>query len=164
MRALLVALFILPTWAANAVEPARFSVEQIPSPFALKSASFPKPAVVDEALTWFMRSCAPLTTDYWKDVKHATARLVMETTAPYRIDVYGWSREISLEIELPDRLSVIPDRYRASGHVLLYVIGAGRRPGIVAQTGVSQELCGMVAAPAGADVFKSVPELSIIDR
>jgi hypothetical protein len=89
---------------------------------------------------------------------------VKETTAPYRIDEYGWSREIAIEVELPEGLNVIPDRYQANGRVLQYVIGGGRRPGIVAQNAVSQELCGMTSAQGGTDVFKSVPELSIIDR
>jgi hypothetical protein len=137
-------------------------VEQAPSAFASPGASYPERTAIDAALGAFVRSCAPLTTDYWGDVVWATATVYSETYAKLRLERYGWRREIAVAVLIRDHPTTIPRRFDVAAHTLHFALGGGHSPGIVAAKD-AQALCAM-GAPRGAEGFKSVPELVVIDR
>jgi hypothetical protein len=170
MRMVAVALFIslgqVGAAAAGAPEgraqAADIRVELAPSAFASPGASYPDRSAIDAALAAFVRSCAPLTTDYWGDVVWATATVYSETYAKQRLERYGWRREIAIAVLIKDHPTSIPRRFDVAAHTLHFSLGAGRSPGIVGAKD-AQALCAMGSA-RGAEGFKSVPELVVIDR
>jgi hypothetical protein len=137
-------------------------VELAPSAFASPGASYPDRTAIDAALATFMQSCAPLTTEYWGDVVWATATVYNETYAKLRLERYGWRREIAIAVLIRDHPTTIPRRFDAAAHTLNFALGGGRSPGIVGAKD-AQALCAMGAA-RGAEGFKSVPDLAVIDR
>lgn len=158
---LLGGLLFLRSPATRAESP-EISVEMAPISFASPGASYPDRSTIDEALALFVRSCAPLTTEYWVDVVSATATVYSETYDKARRERYGWRREIEIAILIKDHPAVIPRRFDVASHTIHFVLGGGTSPGIVgSQDG--QVLCGMGAA-RDAEGFKSVPALAVIDR
>lgn len=156
----LAAVVLFPVHARG--EGAEIRVVQAPSSLASREASYPAREAVEEALATFMRMCAPLTTDYWADVASATATVFNETYSKARLDRYGWRREIAIAILIKDHPTVIPRKFDVASHTLHFALGGGASPGIVASK-TAQALCGM-GAPGREDVFRSVPELAVIDR
>jgi hypothetical protein len=143
-------------------ETTEIRVVNAPSSFASQGASYPAREVVDEALSTFMRICAPLTTDYWRDVVSATATVFNETYSKVRLERYGWRREIAIAVLINDHPTVIPRKFDVASHTLHFALGGGTSPGIVASK-TAQALCGL-GSPGREDVFRSVPELAVIDR
>jgi hypothetical protein len=158
---LLGGLVLLPSAESRAESPG-ISVEMAPISFASPGASYPDRSTIDEALALFVRSCAPLTTEYWVDVVSATASVYSETYDKARLERYGWRREIEVAILIKDHPAVIPRRFDVASQTIHFVLGGGTSPGILGSKN-GQALCEMGAA-RGAEGFKSVPALAVIDR
>ena len=158
---LLGGLILLPSAESRAESP-EISVEMAPISFASPGASYPDRSTIDEALALFVRSCAPLTTEYWVDVVSATATVYSETYDKARLERYGWRREIEVAILIKDHPAVIPRRFDVASHTIHFVLGGGTSPGILGSKN-GQVLCNMGAARS-AEGFKSVPGLAVIDR
>ncbi|MBN2751438.1 MAG: hypothetical protein JXQ84_01905 [Rhodospirillaceae bacterium] len=107
-------------------------------------------------------ACKPLTSKYWLDVVSAKAT-AFDELADYRIDGYGWKTTIKIQVKLNENPKHIPNSYNAAGHTLWYFVGAGTKPGMLAQKAQSAVLCGMVPDAKGSDVFKSVPGMATLD-
>ena len=144
--------------------PADIQVVMAPSSFASPGATYPDRTTIDEALALFIRACAPLATDYWSDVASVTATVYNEAYAKLRLERYGWRREIAVAVLIKDHPAAIPRRLDVASHTLHFFLGGGTSPGIVALQ-EAQPLCSMgQASGRGAESFKSVPEMSVIDR
>ena len=154
-------LVLLPSPESRAGS-AEIRVEMAPISFASPGASYPDRSTIDEALALFVRSCAPLTAEYWVDVLSATATVYSETYDKARFERYGWRREIEIAILIKDHPAVIPRRFDVASHTIHFVLGGGASPGIVGSK-KGQVLCDMGAA-RGAEGFKSLPALAVIDR
>lgn len=107
-------------------------------------------------------ACTPLSSEYWNDVVSAKATAYDEY-ADYRINDYGWKTAIEVQITISEKPKKIPSKYDAAGHTLWYFIGGGTKPGILAKKAQSAALCGMQPDPKGNDVFKSVPDMAVLN-
>jgi len=118
--------------------------------------------VAVKAVQEFVAACRPLTDKYWVDVASAAA-VAQDEYASYRERDYGWPAHVEVSVQLTQKPGVIPGEFNAVGHRLTYLLGGGKKPGIIAQKRQSQALCGMTPDAGGKDVFKAVPGLSVLD-
>jgi hypothetical protein len=162
MVLLVLAGTVVVTGSASGATSREIRIEMAPISFASPGASYPDRATIEEALAIFVRSCAPLTTEYWVDVVSATATVYSETYEKARLDRYGWRREIGIAILIKDHPAVIPRAFDVAAHTVHFVLGGGSSPGIIGSKN-GQALCGMGAA-RGVVGFKPVPALAVIDR
>lgn len=113
----------------------------------------------EKALVAFIKSCDPLTKAHWEDVQQAKA-VAQEEYAEYRTKSYGWKNHVEVTVIFNKVVKTLPD---GSDRALVYFVGAGKKPGIIAQSEAAASLCGMKPDPKGADVFKPVAEMAVLD-
>lgn len=113
----------------------------------------------EKALVTFIKSCDALTKTHWEDVREARA-VAQDEYADYRLKDYGWKRHVEVTVIFNKVVKTLPE---GSDRILVYFVGAGKKPGIIAQSGAAADLCGMKPHPKGDDVFKPVAELAALD-
>ena len=111
-------------------------------------------ARLKNGLGTFMLACEPLFRRYWGDVVKAEAYLG-DPALNYTGTTYGWNREMWIEVQVADSPRTIPVGMRAAGHKLMWVAGAGTKPGLIAKKDQAAEICGMKPSGNGSDVFQS---------
>lgn len=82
-----------------------------------------------------------------------------ESNLDYRRSSYGWEKQITIEISLPDDTDICP--VEMAGHRLFYFIGRGLRPGIVVNKPQAAILCNIDGELDG-DVFIPVEEIHFL--
>lgn len=113
----------------------------------------------EKALVAFIKSCDALTKTHWEDVQEARA-VAQEEYASYRTRGYGWNQHVEVAVRFNKVAKTLPE---GSDRTLTYFVGGGKKPGIIAQSQLAQTLCGMKPDPKGADVFKPVAEMAVLD-
>ena len=131
----------------------------------IKAAGFTEDDV-KATIAAFRKACMPLGGNkMWSEIKEIRADL-FEEYARYRLD-RGWKNTLHLQLALSDELKNIPtydpQTGVMSGHVLHYFLGGGKTPGFFSQKRVSAYLCGQPVDQSGADVFSSVPEMTVLN-
>jgi len=113
--------------------------------------------IARQAIDTFTGACAPLAADL-HDAKQAEAKIVDAACEwDQRCQAYGWHKQLVVTVTMRD------DADQAAGQTLTYYLGAGKRPGILAQKPAAQRLCAM-PTDADRDVLKPAPALAALDH
>jgi len=120
-----------------------------------------KMPVLRDALTLLWRVAAPLARA-GADVESISIAVV--DAASHRNVKYGWVNEVYVQIKLVENPAHIPPEWRAGGHTLHYVLGAGHIAGVVALKSISKRMLGLPAEPSGEDGFLTVLDLHFLGR
>ncbi len=140
------------------------SFSREPAPIKVDAkASAEEARRVKAALALFTATCERLDL-FWEDVASAEAALNDLPSFFSRAEAYGWRREVAVHVKIRAAPKLIPDADRIRGQTLVYYLGAGRMPGIVAETGAALEFCQFGISPRadGDDLFIPVPGMKIL--
>lgn len=102
--------------------------------------------VVSAAVKQLLLRCPDLRKGYGHQFTEIQAAAPSEPY-PFMAEGWGWTRIVYVKVR------------RSDGHVLHYVLGGGRQPGILSRKSVSHEACGL---RDGDDVFEPLPALALL--
>ena len=73
---------------------------------------------------------------------------------------YGWERHVIVMVKVKEKVTVIPNEFRAWGHNLWYQLGEGSRPGATISKDPSALICGVEPGIGGYSAFLDIPSLA----
>jgi hypothetical protein len=125
-------------------------------------------SIIKAAIKQLVTSCTGLH-QYSYDLTNWRATMSSNGDNPfnYHTETWGWTRWISVTVEVRQNARDLPKEWNARGKVLQYDLGGGKQPGIDGKTTLSQLMCGTMPVsndPDNPDTFLAVPELQMVDK
>ena len=122
-----------------------------------------RPMVVRAMQVFFSKGCPDLYRAR-HDLHSVQVLAFSKPLANYQEEMFGWSLEIEVIVRAADSMT--------RGHTLQYFLGAGNRPGIVAQKQIAASVCAMeerggspvFPGTEGSDIFLPLTDLAFLDE
>ncbi|MGH8372488.1 MAG: hypothetical protein ACRETO_07125 [Gammaproteobacteria bacterium] len=125
-------------------------------------------AIMKAAIKQLVTSCTGLH-QYSYDLTNWRATMASNGDNPfnYHTETWGWTKWITVTVEVRQNARDLPKEWNAKGKVLQYDLGGGKQPGIDGKTTLSQLMCATIPVsndPQNQDTFLSVPEMQMVDK